>query len=132
VHGSIVPDGTLILRETNGSRTALLLEVDRGTMPGGRTDSTQSDFLKKCRRYLAWWQDGARVERALEAQDFYVLTIAKTPNRATGLRRIAATSHAEPHIFWFTDREELLRHDPVSDDIWTTATGESGSLLSIF
>jgi hypothetical protein len=129
VAGSVVPDATLVLREENGRRLALLFEVDRGTMPGRRTDPTQSDFLQKCRRYLAWWQDGARVARTLAVHDFYVLTITKTAERAAGLRRIAASSHPEPHIFWFTDRDELLSHDPLSDEIWTTAAGETGSLF---
>jgi hypothetical protein len=129
--GTVQPDATLILRETDGSVTALLLEADRDTMPGERTDHTQSDFLKKCRRYLAWWQDAPRVRDTLHTDDFFVLTVTTTPQHARALQAVAR--HADPKergtdLFWFTSRDELAADTVLTAPIWITAAGKTVSL----
>jgi len=129
--GSVQPDATLILHEA-GRDIALLLEIDRDTMPGQRTDVLQSSFLKKCRRYLAWWQDSGKIREMLHTDDFLVLTVTTSPQHATALRTVAR--RADPHecgtdIFWFTSRDALSPETVLASPIWTTAAGTTGSLF---
>ncbi len=126
VLGSVQPDATLIVRE-DGTETALLLEIDRATMPGERTDALQSSFVKKCRCYLAWWQDAAKVRETLHVDDFLVLTVTTTPERAAALRDVAARADGGD-VFWFTSREALTAETILAAPIWTTAAGSTGSL----
>lgn len=131
----IKPDAVLIVDEPD-RRTALLLEADRGTMPGERTALAQSSFRRKALGYFAYWLNKATFRRELEVDDLVVLTVCRTASRVEALR--ATAQQVDPKktgtdIFWFTTADSLRRDAPetaVTDEtIWTTAAGTTGALF---
>jgi hypothetical protein len=126
------PDATLVIEEAEGQSTALVLEMDRGTMPAARNGhGHQSSFLKKCRLYAALWRDERAARTAFETDDFIVLTVVPNTSRLETLRAVARSADSDKgcgDLFWFTNRERLSAETALVQAIWTTAAGFTGAL----
>jgi hypothetical protein len=136
VRSALQPDAFFVLHDREGHYTAsVFLEVDRETEPLRRRDFEQSSFRKKVLTYLAYWRDGARLEREIGSNNFLVATVTLSKARAESLAelvRAVAGDERSAGLFWFTTKDRLSLEqyaDVLSGDIWTTATGTRGSLL---
>ena len=132
----IKPDSVLVVHEEERAQTtAFMIEADRGTMPPRRAALTQSSFLGKALAYFAYWQETDRFRAELGVDDFVVLTITPTTERLEVLRDVARQVDPEQRgtdIFWFTSADALHLDHPTSsltEAIWTTASGSTGSLF---
>ncbi len=135
----VKPDTLMLIHEpARHERTALFLEADRGTMPRARARLASTSFLKKGLAYFHYWMDKPRVLEDLGTDNFIVLTVTETPQRAEALRETAREIDPEKRgtgtdLFWFTSRDRLLLedgHSALSDPIWKTAADdEVGSVF---
>ena len=82
---AVVPDIALALRFADGSRRALLIEVDRGTMPVRRKSLKGTSLIKKCLVYDAARRAGI-IQKQLGWKSCRILFVTSdNPDRAANL-----------------------------------------------
>lgn len=125
----VAPDAFFTIKlpnEPDGrNRVHLFLEADRGTM-------TVKRFFTKLRGYWHWWRSGR--QESLGINNFQVLTITRTPERAAGLfdaaRELDAPRHRGLRLFLFgTERAYAGEPVRVLDAIWRTPADSAGHSL---
>ena len=116
----IAPDAFFTLRFLNEpegrNRVHVFLEADRGTM-------TTKRFFTKMRGYWHWWRSGKQEQ--LGINNFLVLTVTSTPERAASLCAVSAGLDAPRHrglrMFLFgSERGYTSEPTRVLDAIWNT------------
>lgn len=134
----IKPDATLVVedkRDSHTERLGIFAEADRWTMPLRRATFKQSSFYKKLLAYYHYWLKRGELRERLGVDDFIVLTVCEEEARTIALRELAKEADEEQRgtdIFWFTSKAALSLDEPQTillRDVWTTATGERGSLF---
>lgn len=105
--------------------TALLVEVDRGTVSARR-------MREKFLGYYRWWYEHGPLRR-FGLQSLRIATIASTTTRMRRLRELAreATAGRAPGLFWF-GTESLVSLDAPETllaPMWTTAGDEAPRAL---
>ena len=118
---AVAPDAFFTLRLLNepegGNRVHVFLEADRGTM-------TTKRFLNKVRGYWHWWRSGRQEQ--LGINNFLVLTVTSTPERAASLCAVSAGLDAPRHrglrMFLFGSERSYAQGEPlrVLDQVWAT------------
>jgi DNA-binding HxlR family transcriptional regulator len=107
----VVPDGYFVV-ERQGKKAHCFIEADQSTMSGRR-------FARKLKAYLGWWREGKSRDK-LGAEFFRVLTLTKSPERATNLCKIAeevCKRGEDPNatcLFWFACEEDYRLANPAS------------------
>ncbi|MGH6672611.1 MAG: hypothetical protein ACRECV_11665 [Xanthobacteraceae bacterium] len=118
---AIVPDLAFGLSLANGWRRYFVVEIDRGTMPVVRSNSTQTSFEQKMRTYLAAYASKQH-ERCFGWKSFRVLTVTSDDNRMQSmmdaLRNLRVSRGQSPSLFLFATRAELASRDPLSN-VWS-------------
>ena len=102
----LVPDLVFGLQFADGSRHSFMVEIDRGTMPIGRSDFLQTSFERKMRAYLTA-HAGKQHEKHFGWKTFRVLTVTtdQHPYAVDDGRAAQAAHSAQPR------RSPLLFHD---------------------
>lgn len=102
---ALVADGLAVIGTPAGP-TALLVEVDMGTVPLARME-------KKYEGYAAWWRSNGP-ERRFGLRSLRVVTIAKHEARMARLRAVAAKAAGTgAHgLFWFATADVLDPETP--------------------
>ncbi len=126
----LYPDLTHELIDHHGNRTILAHEIDRGTMPNTRTETSALQSLQwKFERYLAYARSG-RLQDEFGTKALRVLTIVS--GGETKKQNVAQTALAVCHGNGF-DRFLIATIDDVRKDAmrsWINAAGEPRSLVS--
>src|SRR5262249_4875051 len=126
-HVGIVPDLVFGLRFPDGSRRCFAVEIDRGTMPITRTDSTKTSFERKMRGYLH--AHAAKTpEHSFGWRTFRVLTVTTDKARLESMRAAVLRLHIPnspgPSLFFFITRDELGNSNPMVKS-WTDGHGRT-------
>lgn len=120
VSRAVIPDGYCALKTKQGI-THLFWEVDRGT-------ERSEIFKRKILAYLAYAKSDLALKR-FGTQQFRVLTVTKTPQRAENLR-IATEKVQGKSRFWFATRSDITPEEVLNEPIWQVAgRGERTALL---
>jgi DNA-binding transcriptional ArsR family regulator len=122
---AVVPDALFGLRFNDESESYFMLEVDRGEMPVERfTNTYRTYFAKKMLTYYEANRQQRHVHD-LGLENFRVLTVTTTPERAekmlNALRTI--TDGRGSNMFLFADEAKLAADHPLSIE-WVTGKGE--------
>ena len=127
----LVPDLVFGLRFSDGSRRCFMVEIDRGTMPIGRTDLLQTSFERKLRVYLAAYA-AKQHERHFGWKTFRVLTVTTDQHRMqsmmSALRQLRMVHSPGESLFFFATRQELSAANPLTHD-WRDGSGRSVRLI---
>ncbi len=135
----IKPDGLFVVKDHySGETLALFPEAERLTAPNRRRTFKQSSFYKKVLAYLHYYRhlDQLCERLAMPLDDFIVPVICETPERKEALRKRLyelGPTEQESSIFWVSDRTQLDVAHPTQllfGEVWTTATGEQGSIFT--
>lgn len=121
-HGRIVRvplvADALAVVEAGGKPSALLVEVDMGTVSIAR-------MRTKYAGYLSWWKSGGPARR-FGLKSLRVVTIAPNENRLTRLREAAmeATEGRSGGLLWFGEQAnvDVDRQGRLLDPAWTNAS----------
>lgn len=123
----VCPDAFFVLRLVNEpagrNRVHVFLEADRGTMTAKRV-------LTKLAGYWHYWRSERPADR-FGMQNFLVLTMTATDERAASLRSIAGEIDAPRHrglrMFLFGSERNLSLDEPqkILEPIWETPTDET-------
>lgn len=110
----------LALLEVDGTRTGLLLEIDRGTVAARRME-------EKYRGYHAWWREGGPLRR-FGVQSLRVLTVVPHKRRLRQLHTAAldATMGRGSGLLWFGE-QSLVDLDHPAELLtagWTVARSD--------
>ncbi len=112
----LVADGLAVL-SVGGRRTALLVEIDRGTVSTTRME-------EKFRGYHAWWREGGPARR-FGVESLRVLTIVPHVRRLRQLHTAAldATLGRGSGLFWFAVAGvvDLDTPEKILGAVWTVA-----------
>ncbi len=129
---ALVPDLVFGLMLPDGSRRSFMVEIDRGTMPVVRSNtSRQTSFEEKMRAYQT--AHAARQhERQFGWKTFRVLTVTTDEHRVRSMME-AARALRIPHgfgagLFLFATRDELRNSDPILHT-WRDGNGRDVRLI---
>jgi hypothetical protein len=127
----VVPDIAFGLRFSDGSRRCFLVEIDRGTMPGLRSDLRQTSFQRKMQVYLSA-HTSKQHEIRFGWKAFRVLTVTTGDQRMrsmqTALRELHFPSTPGAGLFIFATRLVLRLSDPLAHT-WQDGTGRQIKLI---
>jgi hypothetical protein len=121
------PDGLLALTDTAMPAAAntqhFFVEVERSRQHSYQTG--ESAFIRKAVAYQAYAAQRIHLQ-TWEIEDFRVLTILPTAERAANLRDKIVQSKLDADRFWFTDfgRYTLDRPQSVLQNIWSSAADD--------
>lgn len=119
VSRAVIPDGYCALKTKQGI-THLFWEIDRGT-------ERSAVFKHKILAYLAYAKSDLALKR-FGTQQFRVLTVTKTLQRATNLR--AATEKVQGKSrFWFATLTDVTPEKVLTEPIWSVAGREETAAL---
>jgi hypothetical protein len=129
---SLVPDLAFGLMFPDGSRHSFMVEIDRGTMPVVRSNtSRQTSFEEKMRAYQT--AHAARQhERQFGWKTFRVLTVTTDEHRVRSMMH-AARALLIPHgfgagLFLFGTYDDLRNSDPITH-VWRDGNGRDVRLV---
>lgn len=112
----LVADALAVL-DVEGTTTALLFEIDRGTVAAARME-------EKFRGYHAWWREGGP-RRRFGVESLRVATVVPSERRLRQLHGAAleATAGRGSGLFWFAtmDAIDLDIPEKVLGPVWTVA-----------
>ncbi len=119
VSRAVIPDGYCALKTKQGI-THLFWEIDRGT-------ESSRVFKRKIQAYLAYAKSDLALKR-FGIQQFRVLTVTKTAQRAENLR--AATERVQGKSrFWFATLSDITPEKVLTYPIWSVASREKPTTL---
>ena len=128
---SVIPDLVFGLARGGGARLNFVAEIDRGTMPVRRSDSTRTSFAAKMHTYLAAYA-ARQHERQFAWSSFRVLTVTTNRERIctmqAALREFHVPRSPGPSLFLFATFGELHATTPIACD-WTDGTGRTVDLI---
>jgi hypothetical protein len=127
---SMIPDATARIADRRSDReTRTFVEVDNGTAPIERSSFRQSSFGRKTAAYQTYWETEVRPQHGA----MVVLTVARTPERATALREATGAKHPYPrNLFWFAAVTDWPITNPerfLYEPMWQTGGGDSRALF---
>ncbi len=121
----LVPDAFFTIGEGENSLD-FFLEADRSTMPRERV-------LDKLKIYWKWYRDKTP-EKTIGIQNFRVLTITKSEERAENLRKIAKNADdrktgSNMFLFMPETQYSLSKPEAILSPIWASAKDEYHAIL---
>ena len=127
----LIPDLTHELVEPSGARSILFKEIDCGTMPNTRDETSALQSLAwKFERYLAYARSGA-AQSDLGTKALRVLTIVQggeMKKRNVATTALSVCGGVGVDRFLVTTLDDV-RAGSVADRIWINARGETRSLI---
>lgn len=112
----VTPDLIFGLRYPDGSRRCFLVEIDRGTMPVTRANTTQTSFERKMRTYLAAHAAGVH-EKQFGWRTFRALTvttdIARQQSMIAVLNALPSTHGYGAALFFFITHDRTEAGTPL-------------------
>jgi hypothetical protein len=128
----VVPDRVFALevdKEGKTERAYFCLEADRGTMPVGRKNLSQTSMYRKFLAYAATWSNAVH-EKRFGFHRFRVLTVTRSAERAKSLVEACSKLERGHGLFLFADESVLKNPDLLSAPLCHTGRlGERSSLL---
>jgi hypothetical protein len=121
----LVPDAFFTIRDERGALD-FFLEADQSTM-------AQKLMLAKIRTYWKWHRE-KKFQKELGIENFRVLTIAPSEDRAENLCRTAKQGDdkktgSNMFLFLSETRYSLKKSEAVLEPIWTSAKGEKRGIM---
>ncbi len=121
----LVPDAFFTIRDEKGALD-FFLEADQSTMK-------HELMLNKMKTYWKWFKE-KQIQKKLNIENFRVLTITKSEERADNLRRLAKNADYNKtgsNMFLFLSETQYLLEKPetILSPIWTSAKDEKHQLL---
>ena len=127
----LIPDLVCGLKFPDGSRRCFMVEIDRGTMPITRRDTSETSFELKMRAYLAAHAANQH-ERSYGWKAFRVLTVTTDERRVQSmmqaLRKLPIPRSPGAALFLFATRDQISRATPLKLQ-WRDGNGRPVSLL---
>lgn len=121
----LVADALAVV-EVAGEVRALLIEIDRGTVPVER-------MATKYLGYVSWQRMNGPFRR-FGIKNFRVLTVAPNRTRLERLREIATDRGGSSRFLWFVDASEVAVDDPkrLLGLVWSVAGHDPSLRLQLF